>query len=58
MRRRPAIADLGHQKIRLMWQGDVPTENVSALRSPSLSDLIDDSALVERVQGVSVIPGR
>jgi len=41
-----------------MWQGDVPTENVSALRSPSLSDLIDDSALVERVQGVSVIPGR
>lgn len=41
--RRPARAGLGHQKIRLVWQGDVRTE-VSALRSPSLSDAAEASA--------------
>jgi hypothetical protein len=56
------MAGLGHQKIRLVWQGDVPTENVSALRSPSLSDLMDHSAPVERggpsVQAWGVTPAR
>ena len=49
----PHGAGLGHQKIRLVWQGDVPTENVSALRSPSLSDLIDHSVRAQRVRAAS-----